>query len=155
MRVMPEPWNWLVLLATVLVLAGCTVPHQPVAMITIEDGAAAEQQLRVIARRLAAKYKMGTVLERSEPKSWETGEFNTFQFFSATNSGWLYRLALTKGSGATFYLGYAQKRIDLSISGAPDHPDVHGLMADWPAALEAAKIPYRLEKRTALQPVRK
>jgi hypothetical protein len=143
-----------VFLATVVMYAGCTVPHQPVAMIYIDDGAAAEQRLRLIARKLATKYKMGTILERTEPKSWETGEFYTFQFFSATKSGWLFRLALTKGSGATFYLMYAQKRVDLSISGPPDHPDVHGLAADWPAALDAAKIPYRMERRTPLQPMR-
>jgi hypothetical protein len=137
-----------VLLATTLAVASCMVPHQPVAMFYVDDGRPAERQLRVIARSLGVKYKMGTVLEPSERKSWET---DVFTFFAATNNGLLFRLALSKGSEATFDLTYAWKRIDISVSGPPDHPDVHGLVADWTAALDAAKIKYRFENRTPMQ----
>lgn len=143
--------SWILLLAT-LGIASCAVPHQPVVLIYIENGRVHEKQLRLIARSLAIKYKMGLVLEPAERKSWEA---DVFTFFGATNNGLLFRLALTKGSEATFDLTDAWAKIHISISGPPDHPDVHGLVADWPAALDVAKIAYRIEKRTPLEPVRK
>ena len=138
----------LFLLIIVVLYMPAFVKHRPaVVLFYIEDGRAVEAQLRVIARDLTARYKMRFHMEAEN----RNGE-DVYTIFGATNNGWLYRFGLVRGSEPEFDVTFVRQRIDVTVDGPPDHPEVHKLVADWTSALDAAKIKYKAEIRTPLQP---
>lgn len=135
------------LIIAVLYMPAFITPRQPVVLFYIEDERAAEAQLRVIARDLTGKYKMRF---HREVENRLNEDVHTI--FAATNNGWLYRFALVRGSEPEFDLTFVGKEIRIRLVGPPDHPEVHKLVADWTSAMDAARIKYKAEIRTPLQP---
>ncbi len=120
-------------------------PRQPVVLFYIEDGRADEDGLRAIARDLTAKYRM-----RFHTEYFSRPDEDIHTIFAATNNGWLYRFALVRGSEPQFDITFVERKFRIIVDGAPEHPEVHKLVADWISSLNAAKIKYKIEIRTPL-----
>lgn len=131
----------------VLMLGGCMARLQPVVLFYMPDNALTVERLRVVARELSGKHAM-RFIESPRRKDWDVDNV-----FEATRNSWFYHQGLARGDDADFIVGYGGGKLDLVISGPPNHAVVHALVDDWTSALDAAGIEYEKEVRQPLQPI--
>lgn len=135
------------MVVVVLSLTACAPRLQPVVLLYVPDGLAAETKIREIARMQATAHDMYW-------KEFESryGE-EPYTIFGATNNDWFYRQGLASGARAGFAVVFLDERIRITLVGPPDNRVVHALVADWTATLNSADIEYEKVIRQPLQPV--
>lgn len=129
-------------LVLILFVSGCGLiksDMQPVVIFHISVGSQKElkQDIIFFAKLSADKHKLN-FFRRDYNQNKDI-------FIHADRNGWMYAHGLTSGDGVDFSIYIDSKKIQIIVSGLPNNPEVHDLIADWEETLNKTNIKFKKE----------